>query len=114
MSIPILMLGIAAGSATSPALAVTDPGGGAPPAETAVESTTPVFENADALLRALERADTGLKTLTARINYFKTFAIQSDTQERRGTLYFEAEPSPDGEGPPRRRFAVTFDELVVG
>ncbi len=117
-----LVLGCSGAIATTPASAASDPGGGVPPAEapaeasaeTPVDSTTPTFENADALLRALEHADTGLKTLLARINYFKTFAIQSDTQERRGTLYFEAESSPDGKTPPRRRFAVTFDELIVG
>ncbi len=92
-------------------------GGGEIPAAAAPgagASSAAGFASVDDLLTALEHADAGLETLTARINYFKTFAIQSDEQERRGRLYFKAEPSPEEGVPPRRRFAVTFDELVVG
>lgn len=73
----------------------------------------PSFATVDELLAALETADAGLETLTARINYRKFFAIQSDEQERRGRLYFRTEPAAEGKAP-RRQFAVTFDELIVG
>lgn len=70
------------------------------------------FVSAEALLDALESADAGIENLTARIHYRKFFAIQSDEQERRGRLYFKTTRG-DEESAPVRRFAVTFDELIV-
>lgn len=80
--------------------------------EPASHAEQPVpFADADALLTALETADAGIETLTSRINYRKFFAIQSDEQERRGTLYFKS--GRDESDLAMRRFAITFNELIV-
>lgn len=65
------------------------------------------FRTADELLAALERADRGLETLTAEVRYDRTFELQGDAQTRFGRLWFE-------NGGERRRFAILFDELLVG
>jgi hypothetical protein len=77
------------------------------------------FDSAGALLDALEDAGERIKSLQAGVHHRKFFAIQSDEQERRGTLYFKAvspsDPLSAADGaPPKRCFAVTFDQLRVG
>ncbi|MEM7623045.1 MAG: hypothetical protein AAF235_07550 [Planctomycetota bacterium] len=98
------------------------------PANAAVTSTVEVIGAAGEtdLLDELETADSGLERLIARISYTRTFAIQGDTQLRRGTLFYEREAPAVGPGAaekgdagankpvPTRRFAIRFDELVVG
>jgi hypothetical protein len=89
--------------------------GGVPVAaqgEAPVPGAAAAFDSADELLTALETADADITTFSSRINYRKFFAIQSDEQERRGTLYFKTDHPEDGT-PPKRRFAVTFNELIV-
>ena len=70
----------------------------------------PQINDADGLLRALERADRGLRTFSADVQYVRRFgAIEGDAmQVRRGKLYYQAETeeAPD-------RFAVRFDTLFV-
>ncbi len=64
------------------------------------------FATAEELLTALEKADEGMVTLTADINYDVRFEIQGDRQIRKGKLYF------DNRTP--RKFAVLFEELWIG
>lgn len=79
------------------------------------------FADADALLTALEKADEGMVTLTAKVVYEKTFEIQGDQQTRKGKLYFVnkqeaaagAAPAKAG-GAGGRKFAIVFDELWIG
>ncbi len=75
------------------------------------------------LLDDLERANAGLKTLTADIKYDRLFEIAGDRQTRIGSLvYFDAgqkdaaNGTGDGERNAKRdrRFSVTFDRLQVG
>lgn len=81
-----------------------------PPSAPAVSAGE--FGDADALLTALEKADEGLVTLTAKVVYDKTFEIQGDQQSRKGKLYFvnKAEAGK-AEG---RKFAIVFNELWIG
>ncbi len=77
------------------------------------------FESADQLLRALETADRGLRTLTADVRYEREFGLQGDTQVRRGKLWFDSGRGAGGEdeakpGASRRKFAIRFDTLYVG
>jgi len=84
------------------------------------------FADADALLSALEKADEGMVTLTAKVVYEKTFEIQGDQQTRKGKLYFvnrdEAKKGEAGKpdagkgdaGTRGRKFAIVFDELWIG
>jgi hypothetical protein len=79
------------------------------------------FATADGLLNALERADENLVSLTAEIQYDRTFELQGDRQLRTGKLYFVSGKSiaapaggqPPAE-PPARKFAVSFKDLLVG
>lgn len=64
---------------------------------------------ADELLTELETADRGLKSLTAKILYDRTFEIAGDRQIRTGVLYFVG-----GEEKKPRAFAIRFDTLIVG
>lgn len=64
------------------------------------------FADADALLTALEKADEGLVTLTADLNYDVRAEVQGDRQVRKGKLYFDNRPP--------RKFAVLFKELWLG
>lgn len=72
-----------------------------------------VITDADALLSALETADAGIDTLSSPIVYRKFFAIQSDTQERSGTLWFETKREEVSDATPKRRFAISFNTLRV-
>lgn len=70
------------------------------------------FKSADDLLAALEAADAGLRTLTAKIVYIRTEVFEGDRQVRTGRLSFRSDPQ---EGrPPLRRFAAEFDKLYLG
>ena len=83
------------------------------------------FADAEALLSALESADADLRTLTAAIQYVRAFPEDqgSGSHTRRGTMAF-ANLDAGGAGvggagggektaTPRRRFAVTFDKLII-
>jgi tetratricopeptide (TPR) repeat protein len=70
------------------------------------------FQNADALLDAIETADASIDRLSADIYYQRIFALAGDEQHRLGGLAFVREPDDDGS--PTRRFAVRFDTLIVG
>lgn len=66
---------------------------------------------ADDLMRALERADEGLETLTAGILYDRVFDIAGDRQVRKGTLTYASGVNTPGE---HRRFAIRFATLQIG
>jgi len=72
-----------------------------------------VFADAGALLTALEDADADIDSLMSPIVYRKFFAIQSDTQTRSGTLWFETRRGEDPASAPQRRFAILFNSLIV-
>ena len=67
------------------------------------------YASADALLDALETADSDLRRLSAQVRYDRSFALAGDRQIRVGDLYFTS-----GEKRQGRRFAVHFDTLVIG
>lgn len=71
------------------------------------------FESAQALLEGLERADRGIETLTADIQYDKHFLLQGDTHRRRGQLLFQSRRDGSG-GPPKRAFEIDFNSLRIG
>lgn len=116
----IVTLALAQPAADAPAEPVAEarplPGPVALPADEPSEG----FASAADLLTKLETAGRDLKTLTADIQYTKTFAaIQGgDQQIRRGKLYYEIRA---GEGPvkgalggaPAKAFSVIFDTLIV-
>lgn len=66
---------------------------------------------ADDLLKALESADVGLRTLRAGIIYEKVFS-EGDRQLRSGTLYFLDSRAEGKAG--TRKFAAEFDVLLIG
>lgn len=95
------------------------------PGSPAPREEAPSANAADAaadLLDALETADAGIETFTATLDYSKFYAIQSDEQRRVGQLYYRTDRSAPDAGAnaggepaaPRRQFAVTFYELIVG
>lgn len=71
------------------------------------------LDDADDLLRELEKADAGIRLLHADVVYDKTFEIAGDRQVRYGQLWFVS-PEPAEGRPARRRFAITFDRAVIG
>lgn len=71
------------------------------------------FRTADDLLRALERADADLVTLTASVVHDLEAGFEGDRQVRVGTMKFRVDPREPGR-PPLRRFAVEFRKLYVG
>lgn len=72
-------------------------------------------DSADALLDAIESADRGIERLTAELLYKRDFALVGDRQLRTGTLSFVNRPPRDQDEASRdRRFAVVFDQLIVG
>lgn len=72
------------------------------------------IQNADDLLLALETADAGMSSLRTDVLWAQTFAIAGDMQMRWGTLTYWVD-EPAGEGlPPRRAFAVEFNQKQVG
>lgn len=81
------------------------------------------FEDADALLTALESADSDLRRLAARVRYTRTFDLAGDRQIRDGHLYFISDPSPVVTEYPipnqagtksQRKFVIDFTRLIVG
>ncbi len=69
---------------------------------------------ADDLLIALETSDAGMTSLRTDLLWAQTFAIAGDMQVRQGRLTYRV-GEPAGEGlPPRRAFAVEFNQKQVG
>lgn len=97
-----LSAGLLAGSVSPPSAVAAQPGEVGPPL---------TFDTARALLDALEASGEELGTLATGIQYTREFAIQGDTQTRRGRLYLD---NDTGDEDGRRRFAILFEELVVG
>jgi len=83
-----------------------------PAATTTGQDADAGFDSARALLEALERADQGIETLAAQIQYDKHFMLQGDTHRRRGDLLFRTQRP--GEGAPERAFEINFDSLQIG
>ena len=83
-----------------------------PAATTTGQDADAGFDSARALLEALERADQGIETLAAQIQYDKHFMLQGDTHRRRGDLLFRTQRP--GEGAPERAFEINFNSLQVG
>ncbi|MBI1190580.1 MAG: hypothetical protein GC200_07895 [Tepidisphaera sp.] len=81
-----------------------------------------VYTTADQLLEALEKADVGLRTLTADIRYDRVFEIAGDRQIRDGSLVFvddrgEARDAKGAEGEGAagsRRFAIHIKSVQIG
>ncbi len=71
------------------------------------------FANADELLDAIETSDRDIERLTAAMQYHRLFELAGDEQTRLGVLQFVNERDAEGE-PARRRFAIRFDQVVVG
>jgi hypothetical protein len=72
---------------------------------------------ADDLLRRLETADAGLKSLEADVLYHRVFGLEGDEQERRGKLYFVDSKQVGADGKPApgsRKFAIDFKTLKMG
>jgi hypothetical protein len=98
-------------------------GGGVVAAEPAAEvaevaagpGAAVVFPDADALLLALEKADVGLVSFEAHIQYDRRFELQGDQHIRRGEIYYKAEVKGDGGGGAVEPavFAVKFNELQI-
>ncbi|MFM9957512.1 MAG: hypothetical protein ACKVZJ_05520 [Phycisphaerales bacterium] len=89
---------------------------GAAPAPVAAAAASPTFSNAEALLDALEKADAGLVSFEADIEYDRRFELQGDQHIRRGRLFFKSEPPEapaDGADGKRAVFAVQFHELQI-
>lgn len=118
MTIPLTILALAllqlsqAPAATPPAPTLPGPTAVALPAD----QPNAGFTSAADLLAKLETSGRDLRTLSADIQYTKTFAaIQGgDQQIRRGKLYFQVTPKPAGESAPLKAFSVIFDTLIVG
>lgn len=101
-----------------------------PPSQDKPAATTPApadeaaarkFATAEELLSALESADKAIHTLRAGVQYAKTFSdIEGgDKQIWRGELFFDVAESAKKDAAAkaadaRRRFAVIFDQLIVG
>ncbi|MEO1717310.1 MAG: hypothetical protein AAFR76_09385, partial [Planctomycetota bacterium] len=69
--------------------------------------------SADELLDAIEQSDRDIERLTAEMQYHRLFELAGDEQTRLGMLQFVNERDADGE-PATRRFAIRFDQTVVG
>jgi len=70
------------------------------------------FDSLDALLDALEQADTDIEKLSAKLIYEREYALAGDTQERTGTVAFLNIPTDEGEN--IRAFAVVFETTIIG
>lgn len=80
----------------------------APTAEVATGENHAQITDSGSLLDALEGVD--IERLTATIRYTRIFSLAGDMQVRTGKLAFE-DRGEDGSG---KRFAVRFDQLIVG
>lgn len=105
---PRTLLLAAALLAAPPALAAPAPQTAEPAPDKAPERTAASFRTADELLSALEGADKDLLTLSAGIQHARDFgALEGeDPQIWRGNLWYASQP--------RGRFAVHFDQLILG
>ena len=85
------------------------------PATAAADLPKPTL-TADELLSKLETADKDLRTITAQIQYVKQFPEEQGggSHTRRGVLSFANKDPGLTVGKPRRQFAVTFNELILG
>ncbi len=82
------------------------------PSNATAQNTSGEFDSARALLEALERADQGIETLSAQIQYDKHFKLQGDKHRRRGDLLFRTQRQD--QGAPQRAFEINFNSLQVG
>lgn len=83
-----------------------------------------VYTSADGLLDALEKADVGLRTLTADIRYDRVFEIAGDRQIRDGSLvYVDTRGGAQGAGEEKqaggdkaggRKFAIHIRSVQIG
>ncbi len=97
-------------AATMACAAPAQPGGTAPTGPAPAREQPGDFSTARQLLDALERADEGVETLRADVQYDRLFRLQGDRHVRRGTLLFRAER--EGERA-RRAFQIDFTTLLV-
>lgn len=70
------------------------------------------FQSLDALLDALETADSDIEKLSASLLYEREYALAGDTQTREGSVSFLN--VMDEEGERSRAFAVVFDWTTIG
>lgn len=75
----------------------------------------PNIHNAEDLLAALEKADEGVRTLSADVRYDRFFKLKGDRHVREGRLYFrqDAAAGPDAGARKTRAFGVHFDTLII-
>lgn len=71
------------------------------------------IDDADDLLRELEKADAGIERLHAKILYDRTFELAGDRQVRIGELWFVRDTPAIENDPAPRRFAIEFTRLYV-
>lgn len=115
--VKILMIGCAAtGAVAQEPPSVTAPAQpmGSTPASTPQLPAAGEFKTAEALLDALETADRDLRSLTAKVKWDRSYAIQGDRHVRLGRLSYVVLPAAGTGRPPQRKFAIHFDQLWVG
>lgn len=71
-------------------------------------ATPTPYSSADALLDALETSTRGLRDFQAQVIYDRVDAITEDRERRTGRILLEQ----DGGEPPRRRFAIVFEQHI--
>lgn len=72
------------------------------------------FNTHTELLAALEKAESGLATLSADVTRVKVSAIGGEDQVWRGKLHYIIDQPATSATPAKRRFAVRFDSLQIG
>ncbi len=72
------------------------------------------FSTHTELLDALEKAESGLATLSAEVTRVKLSAIGGEDQIWRGKLHYVIDQPATPTTPAKRRFAVRFDSLQIG
>lgn len=72
------------------------------------------FSTHTELLAALEKAESGLATLSADVTRVKVSAIGGEDQVWRGKLHYIIDQPATATTPAKRRFAVRFDSLQIG
>lgn len=91
----LLCLGLLSGCAAAQTAPAADP-------------TPPVHATADALLDALETSTRGLRDFQAQVIYERLDAITEDRERRTGRIVL----AQDDAEPPRRRFAIVFEQYI--